>query len=131
MIKIMKYILPLFTLLLFNNGNLAMYSLTPSLPVSSVAESFQMTSGEHFYVLSKVSTPIQDFYKKKVAIVDNEEEVPETYSKKIVEKSSSFLVLSHYNTPKTVKKLLAFSEFSPNLPSHNSSLYLLFKVFRI
>lgn len=137
--KGIKHIIPLCLMLFFSYGQvfantLAIASRTTSLVNASNAEtSCKLELGIH----SHISIPLKEFYRKKAIVVDNEEESFEnTFYKKSVNKIS--FITSCFNQESTKYSLYYFNKtlslnkvFSHYLPSYNSSLYVLFEVFRI
>lgn len=135
----MKHILSLCIMLLFGSTTLFAHSAATSLLITS---SIQHTSPEkdnkinsEFNFQTKISSPIKEFYSKRVITSDTEEEDTEiTYSKKSLEKTTSFFALYKQQftrfLPYSTRNSLSLIKETFYFPSYNS-LYLIFEVFRI
>lgn len=137
--KAMKHILSLCIMLLFGSTTLFAHSAATPLFITS---SIQHTSPEkdnkinsEFNFQTKISSPIKEFYSKRVITTDTEEEDTEiTYSKKSLEKTTSFVALykPQFTTflPYATNNSLTLIKETFYFPSYNS-LYIVFEVFRI
>lgn len=139
--KAIRHIIPLCILLLFSNGSLFAQTLTAPFFATSISKTIPLeksskTELEHLLENQlSINNPVKDFYRKKEVIVENEEEDSEIMtSKKMLEKTNSYV--SFFNPQPTnflscyTNNSLAFSKEVSYLPSHQS-LYIIFEVFRI